>query len=224
MTGSAASRKNPYTATIPTALMQKGIFTELTSPIYDPNSSTTPATRTAFPNQTVPTARFNPIGLQIMSLFPLPNLPGTANNYSGFEDVFTPVDLITARIDQSIGARHRLGFKLSRVDSTSIATFPIGPNDSHTQDVIFPTRNYTAFYDFFIKPNLSYSARAGYTHFLRTFFDTSGNTVGGSYFGYSVNPARNRNRWPMCGLSPVSTSMKGSVRAHRRTRSHKPGS
>jgi len=187
--GSRWVRQTPMTVTIPTALMHQGIFTDVKTTIYDPASSTNPATRTAFPNQTIPPGLINPIGAKIMNLIPMPNLPGTANNFAGDEDVFTPLDIITARIDQNIGERHRLGFKLSRVDSTSIATFPLGPNDQSTQNIVFPTRNYTGFYDFFITPTLTYSLAAGYTHFTRDFFDTSGNTVGAGYFGYTVSPA-----------------------------------
>lgn len=186
--GSRWVRHSPSTVTVPTALMHQGIFTEVSTAIYDPSSSTNPASRTAFMDQTIPSTRFNAIGAQIMSLLPLPNLPGTANNFAGNQVTYTPLDIITARIDQTLGARQRLGFKLSRVNSTSIATFPLGPNDYQTQDLIFPTRNYTAFYNFTITPTLVYSATLGYTHFNRYFYDTSQNTIGGAYFGYSVSP------------------------------------
>ena len=186
--------------TIPTALMRKGIFTEVSTPIYDPASSTNPATRTVFSGQTIPSIRFNSIGMQIMSLLPLPNLPGTANNFAGNQITYTPLNIITGRIDQMLGERQRIGFKLSRVDSTSIAIFPARPRmTSQTQDLIFPTRNYTVFYNFTITPTLVYSATLGYTHFNRYYYDTSGNTIGGAYFGYSVSP-------------PVQSGSLGNVR------------
>jgi len=186
--GSRWVRHSPSTVTIPTALMHQGIFTEVSTPIYDPASSTNPATRKVFPGQKIDPTRFNSIGVQIMSLLPLPNLPGTANNFAGNQVTYTPLDIITGRIDQNLGKRHRLGFKLSRVNSTSIAIFPLGPNDQQTQDLIFPTRNYTGFYNFTITPTLVYSATLGYTHFNRYYYDTSGNTIGGAYFGYGVSP------------------------------------
>ena len=37
--------------------------------------------RTVFPNNTVPASRFDFTGAKIMGLYPMPNLPGVANNY-----------------------------------------------------------------------------------------------------------------------------------------------
>ena len=44
--------------------------------IYDPK------TNLPYPNNIVPTANLDPVGLKLMSLFPLPNLPGEYNNYA----------------------------------------------------------------------------------------------------------------------------------------------
>src|SRR5262249_28041001 len=56
---------------VPTLAQRQGIFTQ---PIFDP------ATRTQFPNNTIPASQFDRIGAQILQHYPLPNVSG-ANNF-----------------------------------------------------------------------------------------------------------------------------------------------
>lgn len=70
---------------VPTALMREGIFTESfpgapSVPIFNPFSTTTAGgelTRTAFAGNVIPTGMIDPIAAKLMSLYPLPNVPGT---------------------------------------------------------------------------------------------------------------------------------------------------
>ncbi|MBV8552512.1 MAG: TonB-dependent receptor [Acidobacteriaceae bacterium] len=65
-----------YVLTVPTALQRQGILTEGNQPtIYNP------ATGLPFPNNTIPTNLINPISQKVENIFPLPTLPGLANNY-----------------------------------------------------------------------------------------------------------------------------------------------
>jgi hypothetical protein len=62
--------------TVPTVLQRQGILTEGGQlPIFDPS------TGLPFANQTIPQNRIDPVSQQVANLFPLPNLPGLANNY-----------------------------------------------------------------------------------------------------------------------------------------------
>ncbi|MCU1235700.1 MAG: Outer rane receptor for ferrienterochelin and colicin [Candidatus Solibacter sp.] len=62
--------------TVPTALQRQGILTEGNQlPIYDPLNGS------LFPNQTVPSNRFDPVAANLQALLPLPILPGFSNNY-----------------------------------------------------------------------------------------------------------------------------------------------
>ncbi len=62
--------------TVPTALQRQGVLTEGGQlPIYDP------ATGAPFPNNTIPLSRIDPVAQNVANLFPMPNLPGLANNY-----------------------------------------------------------------------------------------------------------------------------------------------
>ncbi|HEY3738376.1 MAG TPA: carboxypeptidase regulatory-like domain-containing protein [Bryobacteraceae bacterium] len=68
---------------VPTVAMKNGIFPNT---IYDP-STTAPNpngsgfVRTPFPNNTIPAASFNSIGLMLAKLYPDPNLSTSGNNY-----------------------------------------------------------------------------------------------------------------------------------------------
>jgi outer membrane receptor protein involved in Fe transport len=65
---------------VPTALARTGNFSEYGVDIFDPLSgSGTPATRTQFPGNVIPTGRLSPQSLAILNLLPLPNAAGTVN-------------------------------------------------------------------------------------------------------------------------------------------------
>ncbi len=67
-----------FLQTVPTALEREGNFTQLSSIVYNPYTSP----RIPFPGNIIPSNLFSPIGAAIVNLYPLPNLPGLANNYS----------------------------------------------------------------------------------------------------------------------------------------------
>lgn len=66
-------------STVPTATMRAGDFG--TTPVYDP-STLSNGRRSLFPNNTIPSTDFNQLGLKLLNKYPLPNLPGAANNYA----------------------------------------------------------------------------------------------------------------------------------------------
>ncbi|MGH9663457.1 MAG: hypothetical protein ACRD9L_03420, partial [Bryobacteraceae bacterium] len=62
--------------TVPTALQREGILTEGSQgTIYDPLNGA------PFPNNTIPSARIDPVSLKVANLFPQANLAGFSNNY-----------------------------------------------------------------------------------------------------------------------------------------------
>src|SRR6266850_479934 len=76
-------------STVPTLLQRRGIFTErvggVVPVIFDPQTTvTTPSgsfTRTPFPGNVIPANRFDSVAQSLLGRFPLPTLPGTANNF-----------------------------------------------------------------------------------------------------------------------------------------------
>ncbi len=86
--GTRARNPDLFTETVPTAAERNGDFSQATQSlgtsatnvpvaIYNPFS----ATRTQFPNNVIPTSLLNPIALTLLRFYPLPNEPGSANNY-----------------------------------------------------------------------------------------------------------------------------------------------
>lgn len=69
------------TATVPTALQRTGDFSQTSTPIYDPSTTTgtgASATRTQFPGNKITT--LNPIGAALVAYYPLPNAPDLGVN------------------------------------------------------------------------------------------------------------------------------------------------
>jgi hypothetical protein len=72
-------------ATVPTAGMRQGNFGS--TAVYDPastapNPSGSGFVRTQFPGNVIPASRFDKIGQELIAFYPLPNLPGLANDYT----------------------------------------------------------------------------------------------------------------------------------------------
>jgi hypothetical protein len=69
----------------PTAPERLGQLSDLNITIYDPNSGATPALRTPFPGNTIPTSELSPQALNLLALMPLPNYAAAAlqPNYIG---------------------------------------------------------------------------------------------------------------------------------------------
>lgn len=70
--------------TVPIAAFRNGDFSSVTTQIFDPgvNGQTTAASRVQFTNNIIPQSRISPAAKAILDRMPLPNLPGTTNNYA----------------------------------------------------------------------------------------------------------------------------------------------
>ncbi len=117
-------------ATVPTAAERTGDFSALLAPklnptgtsyaIYDPATgvvSGTHVARTPFSNNVIPSSRLNPIALNLLKYFPMPNVPGQLNgqqNYvvdtidaDGYDNEMGRLDInLSDRNKLSIDARH----------------------------------------------------------------------------------------------------------------------
>ncbi len=109
---------------VPTAKMRTGDFSELLPLgifIYDPatafratantcvaSSTSTAVCRTPFAGNIIPTARLNAAAVRYLNLYPLPNLPGLANNYFSNNTNVLPYKTYLTRIDHNISAAQRI--------------------------------------------------------------------------------------------------------------------
>jgi hypothetical protein len=167
-------------STVPTAAFREGDFSAAPQRIFDPLTQVQAGagqfTRTAFPGNRIPSTRIDPVGRNLLNLFPLPNLgSGIANNF-----LFNPVRSITGnkmdfKFDQTFSERDMGFVRYSRsnddLDEPSFLPTPAvgngpgvpGPaSQPVTQIVISETHIFT--------PALSNEARAGWTRLdLRAF-------------------------------------------------------
>jgi hypothetical protein len=145
---------------VPTLAQRSGVFT---TTIYDP--ATNP--RTAFPNNTIPTSRFDQIAQQILQHYPVPNA-SSANNFilTGVEP--DNQDQFDGRVDHVFSDKHRafVRYAYLRDDDTPVPFLPDG-SGSITSGVIGHaiTRGdgIASEYDWTLSPSTLNQARFGYT-------------------------------------------------------------
>ena len=81
--GFRQSQGQTFKSSVPTAAMRSGNFAGVNA-IFDPLSTQTvngASTRTRFPNDQIPVNRLDPIALNLINLYPLPNQSGQVNNF-----------------------------------------------------------------------------------------------------------------------------------------------
>jgi hypothetical protein len=119
--GLKIKRNLSFTGTMPTAKQRNGDFSELlplgaTYQIYDP-FTTRPAaqagrfTRTALTGNIIPANQIDPVAKKILSFFPLPNQPGSADgrqNYFTTQKISRSNRNFLGRVDHNFNENHRL--------------------------------------------------------------------------------------------------------------------
>ncbi len=96
----------PQIASVPTANEQKGIFP---STVKDPTAGGAP-----FPGNTIPTSRFDPVAAGLAVLYPLPNLPGIANNFYSNPKEVVNADQYNLKFDHHFGSRDYMFVRFSQ--------------------------------------------------------------------------------------------------------------
>src|SRR5436309_3497397 len=109
--------------TVPTEAMHHGDFTERGDMIYDPLTTDPNTFARALINPNTPFAipadRISPIGQKIIDLFPLPNLPGVANNFVLNSNRKNDQDSFDIRLDHRISDQDQFfgSYSFGNVDS-----------------------------------------------------------------------------------------------------------
>ncbi len=109
-------------ATVPTERMRRGDFSE-TRDIFDPFSTVAAPgtasgfTRTPFPERQIPASRFDSVTSRLIQGYPLPNLPGLANNYATNPKHIQDWDQGDARVDWNVGSSTNIFARYSRQDT-----------------------------------------------------------------------------------------------------------
>ena len=109
--------------TVPTAKMRAGDFSELPVQIFDPTVSARPA----FAGNVIPANRIDPIAARLVALYPLPNLPGLANNYAATTMRTQNMDTTDFRVDHRFNGNSTLfaRYSYNRVNTFTPGACPI---------------------------------------------------------------------------------------------------
>ena len=94
----------PQVGSVPTPAMRTGVFSRA---VRDP------LTRVNFSNNTIPQNRWDPISTKLLSLYPLPNLPGEVRNFSYNPKERVSSNAYNLRIDHRLGAKDFLFGRVS---------------------------------------------------------------------------------------------------------------
>jgi hypothetical protein len=100
-------------ATVPTALMRQGNFSEVSGTIRNP------FTKEPYPGNIIPASQLSPIAQRLLAFYPTPNRPGIASNLQVPIPNTENVDQFIVRGDQNIGNKVRLSVRYNWHDSAT---------------------------------------------------------------------------------------------------------
>jgi len=114
--GLKETRGLTFVNTVPTEKTRRGDFSDYRTPagtlipIYDPlttrpNPNGTGVVRDPFPGNIIPASRLNQVGLNVASIYPLPNGAGNFDNYTSTANREVTDNAFTARLDHKKGDR-----------------------------------------------------------------------------------------------------------------------
>ncbi len=106
--------RQPYSAveTVPTADQRAGNFSQLLQGAA-PSQIFAPGAGTPYAGNIIPQASLNPIALHLLQYIPLPNQPGTVNNYQYLASPANNTDNMNARVMRNVTTNDRLAYHLS---------------------------------------------------------------------------------------------------------------
>ena len=158
-------------STVPTLLQRQGIFTEAIAgrvpAVFDP-ATTVGSLRSAFPGNTIPTGRMDPVALALLQRYPLPDSPGTANNYRRTENEIDDQDQWDARIDHRFGSnRDQMFGRLSYFRDGFVPVTPLPEGSGVTSGTLGPQDTtawaFASNYQHTFSTNALNELRVGYT-------------------------------------------------------------
>ena len=128
-------------STVPTVLQRQGIFTEPIAGrvpiIYDP-ATTVGSTRTPFPDNTIPSGRFDTVAAGLLQRYPLPTASGTANNYRRTGNELDDQDQWDARLDHRFSTRDQVFGRLSYFRDGFVPVTPLPDGSGVTSGTLGP--------------------------------------------------------------------------------------
>ena len=135
-------------STVPTALQRQGVFTEVIGGrvpvIYDPGTTVPPAgggmTRSAFPGNSIPADRIDPVARALLDRYPVPTIGGTANNYRRTANEQVDQDQFSVRLDHRLTDADQVFGRLTRFNETFTPVTPLPDGSGLTSGTLGPQR------------------------------------------------------------------------------------
>ena len=166
----------PYVSTVPTKLMHEGDFSELGAggAIYDPNTidPKTGARQLINPANpdVIPAGRINPVGQNIVNLFPLPNLPGLTSNFVYNGRYSFDETAVETRFDYNISNKDRLfaHYAIATPDGTNPSFLPgvdAGASSGGSSNLKDRVQSFGTDWTRVFNPTLVNDLRAGFIRF-----------------------------------------------------------
>jgi len=160
---------------VPTQAQRNGDFNFGSTKIYDPATTALSSdgktfTRQQFPNNHIDPKRFDPVAKKVLDYMPLPNLPGTGQNYGDYTgaSVLTP-DTYTVKIDHSFTSNQTLSgtYVRTHIPRTTISSPLPKPLGGNTYQVV-ASHTIRLNHDWAITPTLLNSAFFGFNRFTNS--------------------------------------------------------
>ncbi|MBI4164427.1 MAG: TonB-dependent receptor, partial [Acidobacteria bacterium] len=152
-------RGNTYVATVPTANMRNGDFSELlpTNQLYNPN------TGAPFAGNIITSSEWDQVGYNLLQYYPEPTSSGLANNFTNSPPFKQDQNTFDVKIDHMISDRNAIYFRYSFADTDTVQPFAIPNGDGLVAGPSFQ-RSQGAQLNYIrtFSPRLVMALRAGY--------------------------------------------------------------
>src|SRR5262249_39137060 len=102
----------PILLVVPTARMKSGDFGE-TGAVYDPNTIDAAGRRSPFPDNQIPSNRWNPVGVNLLKFYPAPSSAGLTSNFFSDQGQNGSGTDLSLKIDRRISERQSLFGRVS---------------------------------------------------------------------------------------------------------------
>jgi hypothetical protein len=174
----------PVLATVPTARMKQGDFSESPAAqvIYDP-ATTSGNTRQPFPNRVIPRSRFSRISGNLLAAVPDPTRSTLTGNYDNLNVTIYNQYIYNIKIDHAFTPGNRLAFTVTKENQLTdvLAAFP-GPLGQGLQTYQRPD-NWRWNHDLVVRPNFLIHTTFGYSR-TRQLWDNPFQKGAASRFGF----------------------------------------
>jgi hypothetical protein len=122
--GNHESAARTRTGTVATEAMRRGDFSGLGVTLYDPATGNPDGTgRTPFPNNQIPLSRMDPAALKLQALVPLPNAPGTTNNFTRSDTQKLDRNNYDFKLNFNRNSAHQIWAKYSQMNALVTCNF-----------------------------------------------------------------------------------------------------